>query len=578
MSRPNIILVLTDDQGYGDLGCTGNPWLQTPAIDAFAAEAARMTDYHVGPTCAPTRAGLLTGHYANSTGVWHTIGGRSLLRANEVTLANALADHGYATAIFGKWHLGDSYPYRPQDRGFQHSVIHGGGGISQTPDYWGNDYFDDHYFVNGSPQPFQGYCTDVFFAEAMAFMEQCQNQPFFCYLATNAPHSPYNVDDRYADLYRGKVQEDRARFYGMITNIDENFGRLRRFLAERGLEDNTILIFMTDNGSSAAMSFKDGELVEGFNAGLRGMKGSEYDGGHRTPFFLRWPAGGIAGSHEISDLTANVDVMPTLLDLCSIPYNPQAFHGLSIKALLNGDSTALPERIVVTDSQRVVSPIKWRKSAAMLGPWRLVNGCELYNTAADRAQQHDIAQDHPELVQKLRAGYESWWCLVSQQMDEPIPLHVHCNETCLTAHDWRGDESNCVWNQGMIRNGELKYGEWEVMVENKARYLIAFSRWPQETPYALGDGIAGNDSGFSRERTPRNFWTYYEGGRPLAICTAELVINGQVVANTTIGKNDRCATFTTELPAGFIMLGGRFRCNNGTVLGAYYAHIRQADE
>ena len=168
--RPNIVLVITDDQGYGDLGCTGNPWLRTPALDDFYADAVRLRDFHVGPTCAPTRAGLLTGHYANSTGVWHTIGGRSLLREGEVTLADTLRAAGYRTAIFGKWHLGDNSPYRPGDRGFDECVTHGGGGIGQTPDAWGNDYFDDVYSVNGQPRRFAGYCTDVWFAEARAFL------------------------------------------------------------------------------------------------------------------------------------------------------------------------------------------------------------------------------------------------------------------------------------------------------------------------------------------------------------------------------------------------------------------------
>lgn len=205
--------------------------------------------FHVGPTCAPTRASLMTGHYANSTGVWHTIGGRSLLRKNEWTLASAYKENGYRTAIFGKWHLGDSYPYRPQDRGFETTIVHGGGGISQVPDYWGNDYFDDSYYVNGEPRKFEGYCTDVFFDQALQYIEANKEQPFFCYISTNAPHAPFNVEEKYFNLYKDQVPDTRARFYGMITNIDENFGRLREKLIELELEKNTIVIFMTDNGT-----------------------------------------------------------------------------------------------------------------------------------------------------------------------------------------------------------------------------------------------------------------------------------------------------------------------------------------
>ena len=255
--KPNIVFVLTDDQGYGDLGCMGNEIIQTPHIDAFYDISVRLTDFHVGPTCAPTRAGLMTGHYANSTGVWHTIGGRSLLRKNEWSLADALKEAGYATGIFGKWHLGDEAPYRPQDRGFDEVVIHGGGGISQTPDHWGNDYFDDTYRVGEGLKKFSGYCTDVFFEEGIKFIEKNRDRPFICFLPTNAPHSPYNVDKKYSSPYKGKVPEPRDRFYGMISNIDENFGRLRARLQELDLEQNTILIFMTDNGSSCGTSIDE---------------------------------------------------------------------------------------------------------------------------------------------------------------------------------------------------------------------------------------------------------------------------------------------------------------------------------
>lgn len=227
--RPNVVLVITDDQGYGDLGCHGNPIIQTPNIDALHSQSVRLTNFHVGPTCAPTRAGLMTGRYCNCTGVWHTIGGRSLLRKDEITLGDVFRAGGYRTGMFGKWHLGDNYPFRPHDRGFDEALYHGGGGVSQTNDWWGNDYFDDIYLRNGEPEAFQGYCTDVWFSQAMDFVERNRQQPFFCYLSTNAPHSPHNVPERYARLYEGLPCE-RDRFYGMITNIDDNMARLRAHL------------------------------------------------------------------------------------------------------------------------------------------------------------------------------------------------------------------------------------------------------------------------------------------------------------------------------------------------------------
>jgi arylsulfatase A-like enzyme len=206
---PNVVLVVTDDQGYGDLGCHGNPILRTPNLDALYRQSVRLTDFHVGPTCAPTRASLMTGRYCNRTGVWHTIMGRSLLRRDEVTMADVFAAGGYRTGIFGKWHLGDNYPFRPQDRGFHEVLVHGGGGVGQTPDTWGNDYFDDTYLHNGTPEKFSGYCTDVWFDGAMRFIEANRDRPFFAYLATNAPHSPYNVSERYSRPLQGQGRPER---------------------------------------------------------------------------------------------------------------------------------------------------------------------------------------------------------------------------------------------------------------------------------------------------------------------------------------------------------------------------------
>lgn len=422
--KPNVVFVLTDDQGYGDLGCHGNTAIRTPSIDAFHAEAVRFTDFHVGTTCAPTRAGLLTGHYCNSAGVWHTIGGRSLLREDEWTLANALRDAGYRTGRFGKWHLGDSAPFRPHERGFEHSVYHAGGGVGNTGDHWGNDYVDDTYSVNGSPRPFSGYCTDVFFEQALQFIRRHAAEPFLCYIATNAPHGPLNVESRYWEAYRDCTPtEDRARFYGMIANIDENFAALRKTLRQLGIEDDTILVFMTDNGTASGVDLdSDGFPMEGhgsFNAGMRGKKGSEYDGGHRVPFFLRYPGGGIEGGRDIHALASYTDFMPTILDLCNVAVPAdRGFHGLSLRAVLEGQrQRELDDRVTVADTQRIADPVKWRKSSVMQGTGRLVNGEALYDTASDPSQRRDVSAEHPELVAELRRGYEAWWALVFEQFD-----------------------------------------------------------------------------------------------------------------------------------------------------------------
>jgi arylsulfatase B len=233
--RPNVVIVITDDQGYGDLGCTGNPIIQTPAIDRLANESVWLTDYHVAPTCSPTRAALMSGHWTNRTGAWHTIMGRSMLREDEGTLGQFFKGAGYETGMFGKWHLGDNFPYRPEDRGFNEVYRHGGGGVGQTPDVWDNSYFDGGYFHNGKIVPAEGFCTDVFFEQANRFIsESAKNgKPFLAYISTNAPHGPFHCPQKYMDLYKGQSPTIQA-FYGMITNIDENVGKTRKLLKDLG--------------------------------------------------------------------------------------------------------------------------------------------------------------------------------------------------------------------------------------------------------------------------------------------------------------------------------------------------------
>jgi hypothetical protein len=203
----NVVFVISDDQGYGDLGCTGNPIIKTPHIDQLASENSGLSDYHVAPTCSPTRCSLLTGHWTNRTGVWHTIMGRSMLRENEVTVGQMFTAAGYETGMFGKWHLGDNYPYRPEDRGFTEVFRHGG--VGQTPDLWNNAYFDGSYFHNGKIVPAKGFCTDVFFARANAFISKCakQQKPFFAYITTNAPHKPLHCPPKYFEMYEGQSED-----------------------------------------------------------------------------------------------------------------------------------------------------------------------------------------------------------------------------------------------------------------------------------------------------------------------------------------------------------------------------------
>ena len=577
--RPrHVIFVLTDDQGYPPIGANGHPFVQTPHLDRFHAGAVRFEQFHSGTTCAPTRAGLLTGHYCNSTGVWHTVGGRSLLRADEWTLANALGEAGWRTSIFGKWHLGDAYPYRPQDRGFQRSIVHGGGGIGQTPDWWGNDYFDDTYLADDVPTPFEGYCTDVFFAEALKFIEADPQAPSFCFLSTNAPHSPFNVPRRYLELYRGRTEtENYARFLGMITCIDENFGGLRDRLAALGLEDDTLLLFASDNGQCNQAA---GPEPGAYNAGMRGLKGSMYEGGHRVPLLLRWPGGGIEGGREVRTNTAYIDLMPTVLDLCQVKAPAErTFHGRSLASLARGEASgpAWTERVLVTDTQRVPRPIKWRQSCVLRADWRLINGETLYDLATDPGQRRDVAAEHPQVVAELRAAYESWWTLCERQADAEIPISIGDEAAAvarLTSHDLRNDAGDGVWNQGQVRRGEACAGYWEVKVERAGLYEFALRRWPVEAGHALRAGL-DEDVSFRRDAIAEADWPLYLGGESLPIDTARIEITGRR-ASTRVAAEDAAARLRLEVESGVTTLRAWF-VGDGLSQSPYYVEARRLE-
>jgi arylsulfatase B len=577
--KPNVVLILTDDQGYGDLGCTGNPVIKTPNMDALAAESSQLDDHHVAPTCSPTRAALLTGHWPNRTGVWHTIMGRSMLRTNEVTLGQLLKVNGYETGMFGKWHLGDNFPYRPEDRGFTEVYRHGGGGVGQTPDYWNNSYFDGHYVHNGKTVPAKGFCSDVFFEAANTFIRKCamKKKPFFAYIATNAPHGPLHCPQKYMDLYPSQSREIAA-FYGMITNIDDNLARTRALLKELSLDENTILIFSTDNGTASGAKV--------FNAGMRGAKGSEYDGGHRVPLFLRWPAGGIDRKQVVGEITHAVDIVPTLMDLTGseVPAGLK-FDGVSLRPLLDPKMDAdWPGRMLVTDSQRVVDPIKWRKSAVMTNRWRLVNGTELYDIKTDPGQTTDIAAKHPEQVKTMHAFYNDWWAELEPTFSKTTEIYIGQpgqDKVTLTCHDWIGGDKAPPWSQSQVRRaGGLLEGNkltsarhqchWAVKVITPGIYEISVMRWPEEanTPIRAylppGSNVPGATTAYRANP-----------GLSLPVKQAVLRIDGNDLASKPVGDTDINITFTTELKAGSHQLAPIFLTEGGGEVGTYYAVVRK---
>ncbi len=567
--KPNVIIVFTDDQGYGDLGYHGNPWVKTPKLDDFARGALELTNFHVGTTCAPSRAGLLTGRNANRNNAWHTIAGCSILLEEEETLAEVFSRNGYQTAMIGKWHLGDNYPYRPQDRGFKEALYHGGGGVGQTPDYWNNNYFDDTYFRNGVPEKFEGYCTDVWFDEAIKFLDkQEENTPFFMYLAPNAAHGPFNVPAKYAEMYAtAPLTAEQKRFYGMISNIDDNFGKLVDQLKQKGMYDNTILIFSTDNGTARGIArLKDSQEELGFNAGLRGIKGSHYDGGHRVPFLMSWPDGSIKQETAIDELVAHVDILPTLADLADLEYeSSRALDGTSVKEILTG-KTQNSDRMLVVDTQRNQWPVKGKSSCVMSGPWRLIDGKELYNTKDDPGQKMDIAEANPDKVQQMNSFYDQWWASLEPDMAyAEIPIgNPSANLVNLTIHDMH-TENNLPWNQVQIRQAQMSPdGFYSLRVEKAGSYSFQLGRYPQES------ALNFEDRATQVESTP-----YVDGlpeSKSIEFQTAVLEI-GDLRVEGAVDKDQAYAELQAELEVGSYQLKTNFTTNTGKIIPAYYTTI-----
>ena len=398
--KPNIILIITDDQGYGDIGYNGNPHIKTPNLDLLATNSMRFNNFYVSPVCAPTRSSLLTGRYSLRTGVTDTYNGGAMMSNDEITLAEILKENNYQTGIFGKWHLGDNYPFRPTDQGFHESLIHLSGGIGQVGDftnyYKGNrSYFDPILWHNNEQKKYEGYCSDIFTDEAIKFIEENKSNQFFCYLSFNAPHTPLQVPDKYYDLYKNvdpsvisesekismteKNVLDAKRIYGMVTNIDDNVGKLVSKLKELNIDQNTILIFMTDNGPQ---QFR-------YVSNLRGLKSSVYNGGIKVPFYLSYPKIHDAGL-DIDNFSAHIDVLPSLLDLCDIE-TPKNIK-IDGKNFLN---KSREERSFFSYWTRK-SPELYQNMSLNKGNYKLVGNTN-YDSPIERFELFDIDNDPYEM-------------------------------------------------------------------------------------------------------------------------------------------------------------------------------------
>ena len=476
--RPNIVLIMTDDQGWAQLGVHGDEVLQTPRIDKLAGESVEMTRFYVSPVCAPTRASLMTGRYNYRTGVVDTYLGRAMMDPAEVTVAEMLGEAGYRTGIFGKWHLGDNYPQRSIDQGFQESLVHKGGGIGQPSDPPGSDYFDPILMHNGEQKQYSGYCTDVYFDETIRWIGdggEGSEKPFFVYIPTNAPHSPYLVPDSYREPYAAQGLSDKdARIYGMITNIDDNVGKLLDHLDQTGEAGNTIFIFMTDNGPTTRL----------FHAGLRAQKTSVYENGIRVPFLFRWPS--FLTPRKVETLGAHIDVAPTLLAAAGVdaPAGHQ-FDGINLMPQLQGGPASQPDRTYYVQSHRGDEPQMYRAFAAVTEQYKLEQPLsfstpapadaplELYDLLADPGEENNLADEKPEVVEQMKAGYEAWFAdVASSRGYHAVRFSIGSEQQAavtLTRQDWRMKTAD-GWGRG-----EKVVGAWEVNCESEGPYDVTLT-------------------------------------------------------------------------------------------------------
>ncbi len=488
--QPNIIFIITDDQGYGDIGFHGNPYIKTPVLDRLAKQSVRLSQFYACPVSAPTRACLMTGRYAYRTGVYDTYNGGAIMATEEITIAEALKQQGYKTGIIGKWHLGDNYPFRAQDQGFDECFVHGGGGIGQQGDAEENfsnpdsSYFNPVISRNGNPEKTKGYCTDVFTDEAIRFVQQNQKNPFFLYLAYNAPHTPLQVkgDDLarydsvrldtsiypsggYPLMMNENDYENAKRVYAMVSCIDDNIGRLWQTLRDLQIEENTIIIFMTDNGPQ---NYR-------YRGGLRGKKSTVFEGGIRVPFYIYWK-GHLTENKEISEPAAAIDVLPTICAITSTPLpSSQKIDGTNLYPLITGKAEQLAERsLFFVWSRGFIEP--YYNIAVLKGEWKIIGetpyymgdtALQLYYLTTDPFEKNNQAQKYPAKVTRLRKEFDAWY---SSIISSPPLLKGYCiigtpheNPVILTRQDWHGARGK-YWERP---DG---FGWWNVTIRRTASY------------------------------------------------------------------------------------------------------------
>lgn len=445
--QPNVILIMSDDQGWGDFGTHGNTIIETPNLNQLAKNSVSWENFYVSPVCSPTRASLMTGRYNQRTKSLDTYLARSMMATDEVTIAEALQGAGYATGIFGKWHLGDNYPMRASDQGFEYSFIHKGGGLGQPSDPIENEkrYTNPILFRNNSEVTTKGFCTDLYFDEAIKFISDSviSQRPFFAYIATNAPHGPFgDVPEKLLNYYKTKdiasilPEELKAdpklidrvqRVAAMITNLDQNVGKLVDMLNTNKLLDNTLIIYLNDNGPN----------TQRFTGKFRGIKTNIHEGGVRSPLWMHWPEKFKTSKVITANIAAHIDIMPTIMDACDLGV-PEAFafDGRSLLDTSIDPTQELSPRPVIIQAHRGASLIRYHNFMIRDQQWKLSNDSgfsntrltekkpfELYNLIADPGETNNLAAEHPDEVKRLTALYDAWYddVTLTRIRDKGIP-------------------------------------------------------------------------------------------------------------------------------------------------------------
>lgn len=529
--KPNIVVFLSDDQGWGDLSLNGNTNLETPNIDSLGRDGAQFDRFYVCPVCSPTRAEFLTGRYHPRGGVYSTSTGGERLDLDEHTIAEVFKSAGYRTGAFGKWHNGSQYPYHPLARGFDEYY-------GFTSGHWG-DYYSPPLDDNGQPSTGNGFLPNDLTDRALKFVEQNREQPFFLYLPFNTPHAPMQVPDRWWDKFRTRELSHRGSdkenvdftraALAMVENLDWNVGRVLGKLDELQLADNTIVLYFCDNGPNS----------DRWNGGMKGRKGSTDEGGVRSPLLVRWP-GRIAAGQKVTQISAAIDLLPTLADLAEIKITgTEPLDGRSVKGLLTGEVTQLPDRTLFS---------AWSgKVSARTQQFRLDDRGQLFDMSADPAQKQDVSGEHVGITAQLRQQVADWRRDVLQTRgadDRPFPIGPsQFDITVLPARDgravggiqrsakapncsyftnWTTEEDKLMWSVEVLQAGEfdveILYACPQRDVGSKFEMRLGEARLQSQVTAAHDPPARGDE----HDRVPRDTESLVKDFKPLPIGRIEL--------------------------------------------------------